>query len=663
MNMVLLSMVASPLGVTAQFNFNSIGITLPTRFTHRLEVASQSSRQYHVTGHHTLRYNGALGNPYFANSLGDIIAQEMVNPRVHPHLHFYPEDSGIHLSEARQAERWLHEMDNDALTPVAEMNGQRFFVYELAKLTSGEFCMPVRWFTRHVGEDMQLFAKCWWVVDAAHPYSGETRWVVCKDKDWEVPLSQFMFDWHNLCERFNVADAGVTVPADPQMIYGKFAITLSHGLMPIDIYDLPGFRPQPSDSVEQPLQPWSFSNPKEGNRWQPLSQGHRVHTFPIWMYCNDTSGNVSKRWNEHNSFLFTPSGLPPPPLEMLDGIVDQLESLQRNSVWAWDCVYNAPVLVFPVVLALLGDNPMQGEFASHIGLHGHMFCLSCYVSGKVEGSDEHASGPRASEVGEQSTASQEQEASGIDETRTGLHGPSILGFEESPTERELMNALAAVPAQNSRRKRAVESLQGMVMCLKAFVKPGAWRTKEETTAKLRSYFTDAQAINAKTKTRTAQTESGVKDTFQEHFLDKLFSSYAKVKGKDKKQQSLNTAAVHCLPSVVDWSASANPVWRIKGLDPHCDTPVEVLHVVLLGFVKYFWRDAINNQIGKDDVKHELLKTHLNCFDIDGLGLDGKLSGHTLVQYAGSLMGSDFRTIAQVAPFVLYDLISRPCYAT
>lgn len=65
--------------------------------------------------------------------------------------------------------------------------------------------------------------------------------------------------------------------------------------------------------------------------------------LPLWMYCDDTSGNVSKRWNEHNSFLFTLAGLPmdqvtkefnihflctsniAPPLEMLDGVVSQIE--------------------------------------------------------------------------------------------------------------------------------------------------------------------------------------------------------------------------------------------------------------------------------------------------------------------------------------------------
>ncbi|KIY48684.1 hypothetical protein FISHEDRAFT_8743, partial [Fistulina hepatica ATCC 64428] len=90
-----------------------------------------------ICGIRTLQYDGALGNPYYVNSLGDIIAQEMVNPHIRPHLHFYPEDSGPHLSEARQAECWLHEMDNNTLTPMVELRGQRFFIYELAKLTSG----------------------------------------------------------------------------------------------------------------------------------------------------------------------------------------------------------------------------------------------------------------------------------------------------------------------------------------------------------------------------------------------------------------------------------------------------------------------------------------------------------------------------------------------
>ena len=65
--------------------------------------------------------------------------------------------------------------------------------------------------------------------------------------------------------------------------------------------------------------------------------------LPLWVYCDDTSGNVSKKWNEHNSFLFTLTGLPghetskefnihflctsnlAPPLEMLDGVVNQIE--------------------------------------------------------------------------------------------------------------------------------------------------------------------------------------------------------------------------------------------------------------------------------------------------------------------------------------------------
>lgn len=63
----------------------------------------------------------------------------------------------------------------------------------------------------------------------------------------------------------------------------------------------------------------------------------------MWMYYDDTSGNLLKKWNEHNSYLFTPAGLPrskaqkeynihflstsnlAPPLEQMDGVIDQLK--------------------------------------------------------------------------------------------------------------------------------------------------------------------------------------------------------------------------------------------------------------------------------------------------------------------------------------------------
>jgi hypothetical protein len=77
-------------------------------------------------------------------------------------------------------------------------------------------------------------------------------------------------------------------------------------------------------------------------------------------------------------------------------------------------------------------------------------------------------------------------------------------------------------------------------------------------------------------------------------------------------------------------------------------------------VKYFWRDAIRNQLKDNDAKKATLATRLSSLDVSGLGIS-KLRGRTLVKYCGSLVGRDFRAIAQVAPFVLYDLVSPECF--
>jgi hypothetical protein len=79
-------------------------------------------------------------------------------------------------------------------------------------------------------------------------------------------------------------------------------------------------------------------------------------------------------------------------------------------------------------------------------------------------------------------------------------------------------------------------------------------------------------------------------------------------------------------------------------------------------VKYFWRDAINRQLKNRESLKEKFAIRLSCVDTHGLGLS-PLDGPTLVFYNGSLVGRDFRAIAQVAPFALKGTVSDECYAT
>ncbi|KAJ7135127.1 hypothetical protein C8R46DRAFT_1362251, partial [Mycena filopes] len=423
-----------------------------------------------MCGIESIPYDGALGHKYYVNSLAQIIAQEMANPKVRPHLHFYPEDSGPKLSEARQAQRWLTELPDERTTPMARISGKDYYIHEPSMLSNGDCVIPVRWFMK----DGELHAKCWQMhVVVKEDAAG---WRVYQPENFVVPATRFLMDF-------------VTFQND----VGRY--NLPHPSLIVDVVD----------SATMTSKPWRYTNPVIGNRWRSKAEGHRVVMFPIWMYCDDTSGNVSKKWNEHNSFLVTPAGLPREesqreynihflstsnlarPLEMLDGIVEQLEEAQEEGIWAWDMVEEEPVLVIR---------------------------RQAWNSGQASG------------------------------------------------------------------KRGIPAKQA--------------------------------ALDAK-----------------------------------KSQLPSNTIS---------------PVWRIKGLDPHQDTPVEILHVILLGFVKYLWRDVVQLQLNKKDDKKQLLATRLSSLDVSGLGIS-PLAGRTLVQYSGSLTGRDFRAIAQVAPFVIYDLVSEDCFQT
>ncbi|CAK5270513.1 unnamed protein product [Mycena citricolor] len=582
-----------------------------------------------LCGIETIAYNGALGHKYHVNSLAQIIAQaslrclseirfglssfqEMANPRVRPHLSFYPEDSGNELSEARQGQRWLHELPNDQTTPMIRLAGKDYYIYEPCMATSErdgvqQYVIPVQFFTR----GGSLFAKCW----RMHPVVTDqiSGWRVDKTTPFEVDTKLFFKTF----TQFQSDVEWYQIP-NPSHI--------------IDVVDL--------NAMTQST-PWTYTNPVIGNPWRSKAGGCRVVSFPMWLYCDDTHES-QKEYNIH--FLCTSNIAP--PLEMLDGIVEQLKNGQDVGIWTWDIELEEPVLVVPEVLALLGDNPMQSKFACHIGLRGKFFCRACWARGHTAKSAE----PSFGAAGATDSAGPSGDQSDVETDDDDING---VGGESDDS------AASAGPKKGKQGKKALETMGQMVNRIKAFMTLGRLRNKAETVNYLRSEFlTASTAVDKKTQIKNLRTETGIKDTFQQFFVEKLFDSYKNKRGHEARIAALE-AQVRQMP--MDMNAMS-PVWRIRGLDAHQDTPVEILHVVLLGFVKYLWRDLIQLQLKNKDDKKKLLITRLNSVDTSGLGIS-PLAGRTLVQYAGSLTGRDFRVIAQVAPFVVFDLVDSGCFDT
>ncbi|KAF8521356.1 hypothetical protein JB92DRAFT_2707925, partial [Gautieria morchelliformis] len=97
-----------------------------------------------------------------------------------------------------------------------------------------------------------------------------------------------------------------------------------------------------------------------------------------------------------------------------------------------------------------------------------------------------------------------------------------------------------------------------------------------------------------------------------------------------------------------------------GLDPHQHTPIEILHMILLGIVQYFLRDAVGHM--SDDQKH-VVSYCLSSIDTAGLALrTSRMNVRMYVQHAGSLVGHDFCMVVQIALFTLYDILPPSAYA-
>ncbi|KAA1076265.1 hypothetical protein PGTUg99_037590 [Puccinia graminis f. sp. tritici] len=97
----------------------------------------------------------------------------------------------------------------------------------------------------------------------------------------------------------------------------------------------------------------------------------------------------------------------------------------------------------------------------------------------------------------------------------------------------------------------------------------------------------------------------------------------------------------------------NPFLELLGFDGVHDTPVEILHVMLLGIVKYLARDLVGSVPAAN---RDELEGRLRSFSISSLNIDS-VKPEYLIKHIKSLVGRDFKILLQAGPFFLMGFLS------
>ncbi|KAE8182436.1 hypothetical protein CF335_g8626, partial [Tilletia laevis] len=241
-------------------------------------------------------------------------------------------------------------------------------------------------------------------------------------------------------------------------------------------------------------------------------------------------------------------------LELMEEFVKQLKDGLRTPVQVWDSLHRKMVLVRPFPLLVLADNPMASELCSHVGSGNNAHpCRICKYGGT--------------------------------------------------------NAF----------KSSVEGLKSMF-------KTGEERTSGGTIENLTTLIDLAIQGNA-SKYSEHQSASGAKDVIVEDITDILFESRRVLSGKapdhprtpthPQTKKAILNELLHEARALQSgaWHNALLQLSEHCGFSVHSQSPIECLHTLWLGPVKYLTIATVN-MIDKD-----LLRTRLEGLDTDGLDCD------------------------------------------
>ncbi|XP_006456915.1 hypothetical protein AGABI2DRAFT_47559, partial [Agaricus bisporus var. bisporus H97] len=198
-----------------------------------------------------------------------------------------------------------------------------------------------------------------------------------------------------------------------------------------------------------------------------------------------------------------------------------------------------------------------------------------------------------------------------------------------------------------------ETLEGF----RRFFEPGIPRSSTENIACLEAQLAVASLGKAQ-RVKEMQSASGVKDSFTQHWID-YFLSHSRSFHKENP-----TVAPERIQAILQGWVSGNsglvynPYLQAVDWDITHDTPVELLHTVLLGVVKYSWHMA-HTSFSAENKKTYTMR--LGATERRSLSADAFQAPY-MVQYANLLVGRQLKVLAQVNTFHIHDLVSANIYA-
>ncbi|KAJ6623228.1 hypothetical protein B0H10DRAFT_1786753 [Mycena sp. CBHHK59/15] len=153
--------------------------------------------------------------------------------------------------------------------------------------------------------------------------------------------------------------------------------------------------------------------------------------------------------------------------------------------------------------------------------------------------------------------------------------------------------------------------------------------------------------------KDSQTQTGVKDMYTQHWIDHLLARFKEMKADEPHRSNTDIQTELIQWTVDNRDQIYSAFLTTDGFDPTKDTPVEILHTILLGVVKYIWH--ISHTLWSPE-KKRLYSLRLQSTATDGLSIHA-IRANYIMQYAGSLIGRQFKTIAQTNIFHVRGLVT------